>query len=517
MRRDDEAAEHVRLILDTANDAFVGIDEDGAVIDWNRRAEQLFGWSRDEAMGRSLADLVIPPHLRERHRAGIQRFVGTGQGRVVFQRLEMPALDRAGRRLDVELTIWPSQSGGRWRFNAFLRDVTASRRERAFVSLLNDVSQAANATFEPEPAVRFALERVCELTGWPLGHAWLLDAGRMCPTGWWHRPTEGFDAFVAETMDTRFDIGVGLPGRVGAEGRPAWIVDVGRDVNFPRMRAAAADDLHSAVAFPVMVGDEVVAALEFLTTDTYASDDRLEELMANVGVQLGRVFERRAAIEHERASAEFRRRMLSVLSHDLRSPAGSIVAFADLLATDWDDLDREGGLDIARRIRRQASRIIDLVSELLTVQRLDAGAMVVDRVPVDVVSRVQEVVDDLALTDDVVLDAPDAVRAHVDAGHLDRMLTNLLANASRHGRPPIEVSVHGDDGRVVIVVRDHGAGIPATMQGRVFQPFARPERTSGTGLGLSIVDGLARRNGGEVEYRSVSGAGATFVLRLPTA
>lgn len=514
---DADAAEHVRLILETANDAFIAIDESGDVVDWNRQAELLFGWKADEARGCPLADLVIPPSYREAHLVGLRRFLQTGEGRVLFQRLELPAVDRHGHRLDVELTIWPSRAGGRWRFNAFVRDVTASRRERAFLALLGDVTRAANAALAPDDVVRVALERVCELTGWPLGHAWLVVGDRLEPAGWWHGADGGFETFVAATMATTFDAGTGLPGRVALGGRPVWITDVGADDNFPRLGAAGQDGLHSAVAFPVLVREEVVAVLEFLTTATYAPDERLESLMADIGVQLGRVFERRAAIEHERAAAEFRTRMLSVLSHDLRGPASAIRNFASLLEDDWDTLDRTAGLDIVARMGRQADRIITLVGELLTVQRLDAGAVTAAPEDVELVAAVQRTVEDLGLADEAVVHGVAPVRAHVDPDHLDRMLTNLLTNASRHGRPPIDVTVTAEGEHGALVVRDHGSGLPASMTGRVFQPFASPARASGTGLGLSIVDGLARRNGGEVVYLADTTPGAAFQLRLPAA
>ncbi len=198
--------------------------------------------------------------------------------------------------------------------------------------------------------------------------------------------------------------------------------------------------------------------------------------MGIVGVQLGRVFERSRALERERASAAFRAHMLSVLSHDLRSPAAAIRSFATLLESEWDDLDRSEGLDMVGRVRRQADRIVDLVGELLTVQRLDAGAMATDEQVVDVAMAVEQVVDDLGLHADVTVTTWGRIRATVDPGHLDRMLTNLLANASRHGRPPIEVSLETTQGRVAIGVRDHGEGLPASMQDRVFEPFAAPVR-----------------------------------------
>jgi PAS domain S-box-containing protein len=92
-------------VLDTAIEAFVALDADGGVIAWNPAAEELFGWTKDEVLGRELATLIVPERLRGRHRAGIERLRRTGTGRVLGRRLELPALHRDGHELQVELTL----------------------------------------------------------------------------------------------------------------------------------------------------------------------------------------------------------------------------------------------------------------------------------------------------------------------------------------------------------------------------------------------------------------------------
>jgi two-component system cell cycle sensor histidine kinase/response regulator CckA len=119
-----EGARHYRTLLETANDAFISIDDESTIVEWNPKAEELFGWTRAEALGRPLTELVIPPEHRKAHLRGLRRFLETGEGPVLGQTLELSALRRDGSQLPVELTIWPTGSNGSYRFNAFLRDIS---------------------------------------------------------------------------------------------------------------------------------------------------------------------------------------------------------------------------------------------------------------------------------------------------------------------------------------------------------------------------------------------------------
>ncbi len=123
--RDAEIArDRVRLIVATAEQAFVAIDAGGAVTEWNSKAEEMFGWSRSEVVGRQLADLVIPEAMRDAHRKGMARFMATGEGKVVNRPVQLNALHRDGHEFPVEMTISPLEVGGEWTFNAFIQDIT---------------------------------------------------------------------------------------------------------------------------------------------------------------------------------------------------------------------------------------------------------------------------------------------------------------------------------------------------------------------------------------------------------
>jgi len=133
-----------RQILESAHDAFVAIDADGAITDWNRQAQTMFGWTSVEAIGRDLAQTIIPVEQRGGHRRGLRRFVAGGQSRVLGRLLELSAIHRDGREFPVELTISAVETDGGYSFNAFVRDITQRRRAEQELRLARDEALEAS-------------------------------------------------------------------------------------------------------------------------------------------------------------------------------------------------------------------------------------------------------------------------------------------------------------------------------------------------------------------------------------
>jgi PAS domain S-box-containing protein len=130
LARDREA--QTRQIVETALDACLAMNEQGLIVGWNGQAEALFGWSQQEALGRRLSDLIIPPAYRDAHERGLQRFLATGNGPALGRRLEMSALHRDGHEFPVELSIgFPVRFGTGYLFHAFLRDISDRKRAEA--------------------------------------------------------------------------------------------------------------------------------------------------------------------------------------------------------------------------------------------------------------------------------------------------------------------------------------------------------------------------------------------------
>jgi PAS domain S-box-containing protein len=130
-RREQElqqSQERTRLIVETALDAVVEIGEDGRIIGWNAQAEQMFGWTREEAIGQLLADTIIPVSYRQAHLKGMRRYQETGQGPVLNQRIEITALHQDGHEFPVELAISPIRTSETTTFSAFVRDLTPQKQ-----------------------------------------------------------------------------------------------------------------------------------------------------------------------------------------------------------------------------------------------------------------------------------------------------------------------------------------------------------------------------------------------------
>lgn len=119
-----ESAQVEHGIINTALDAFVQMDERGSVVEWNPRAEAVFGWSREEAVGKTLGELIIPPRHREAHTAGLERFLRTGETSVLGRHFEIEAIRRDGATIQVELTITALRRRQGFLFNGFIRDIT---------------------------------------------------------------------------------------------------------------------------------------------------------------------------------------------------------------------------------------------------------------------------------------------------------------------------------------------------------------------------------------------------------
>ena len=205
-----------------------------------------------------------------------------------------------------------------------LRDLFQRQQE---ISLLEHIAVAANEAASVDDAMRRALDAVCRYTGWPLGHLLLVRDGARADmldsTAVWHDESDGrYGALRALTEATGFGDDIGLPGQVVRSALPAWAnAGAPNAGDYPRMPLLVQLGLSSLFAFPVVIGHEVVAVLEFFSRELQTPDDSMLRLMAQIGTQLGRVIERRRAQE----------RLLHDALHDPLTRLGNRKLFLDRL------------------------------------------------------------------------------------------------------------------------------------------------------------------------------------------
>ena len=277
------------------------------------------------------------------------------------------------------------------------------------------------------------------------------------------------------------------------------------------------------------------ALLVFLVTAVVVSElatrsrRRAEEAEAAFR-ELREVTEERERLAAEALEAEALRRsdamktaLLRAVSHDLRSPLMAILTSAGALAHGELSLDPDDRRELAETILGEAERLDRVVSNLLDLSRLQAGAAVPEPGDWPVDDLVLQALDGVESGSRVEVVLPDdSPLVHADLHQTERVVANLVENALRYSPPdePVRVQVRQTGSEVLVRVVDHGPGIPSGEADRIFEPFQRGSLrvpTRGAGLGLAISRGFAEANGGKVWVESHQGQGATFVLALPLA
>ncbi|MCA2211672.1 sensor histidine kinase [Jidongwangia harbinensis] len=214
---------------------------------------------------------------------------------------------------------------------------------------------------------------------------------------------------------------------------------------------------------------------------------------------------------------------IAMLTHDVRQPLANIVSGGELLLGDWADIDDHAKHHYVQRMTTSGYRADAIVTEILTLAQLDAGAITVRPSRLDVREAVRQAVTAPGIGTDhtVTVTAPDEARGFADAAHLQLILANLLGNAVKYGRPPVDVTVERGRGAIHVRVSDHGEGVPAEFVPHLFDRFTRAATgvattKPGTGLGLYFVRQLAHASGITIDYQPTEPRGATFVLTIPT-
>ena len=483
----DRLLERNRRILATAREAFVAVDDDDRIVDWNDQAQRLFGWRRADVLDRTFAGTVTPSGP-DAEAMPLAAFAGDGDGdgdsagRVT----SLVALHRDGHRFPVRMIAWTTRHRATSTTSAFLWDATAE-------------ASAQEATARLAALVESADEAMLSTT---------LDGTILT----WNSGAESMYGYTADEA-----VGRHVDLIVPTELRPAVRESldavlrgepVQRGMTTRRCRNGELIEVAVTIS-PVRDPDGSVAAVSSIDRDV--TEERW------IARQLDDTL---VALEHAareaQASEAATRRFLDDAAHQLRAPITNIQASAEVLARSGDMLaaaDREAMLGAVVRETARAGR---LVAGLLRIARLDQGSPLA-KAPCDPVALCETLADNLrnrapALTVTVAADGGAAAPLPLlDADAVSEIVSNLVDNARRHAVTAVDVQVRRRDGAVEIEVADDGPGVRPDQVGTVFERFVSLDGKGGSGLGLSIARELARAHGGDLTYERNA-----FVVRLPT-
>jgi PAS domain S-box-containing protein len=437
-------------------------------------------------------------------------------------------------------------------------------QQAATVDLLNAISMAANQSKDTRTALDHCLALVCGYTNWEVGHVYL-QAGdgseELRPSrSWYVTNHDQYSEFKEATARTNYRAGVGLPGRVLAQGKPRWISDIRLESGLPRAKVALEAGLIGAAGYAVKVRDETIAVLEFFSTDRIDPDPELAGVLNHACTQMGRVMEReraelalkanrdrlqymvdaatadlkeraeelKSALEKEKELNVIQRQFVAMASHEFRTPLAIIDSASQRLKSRADQ-NRLTSKDVRNRIekiRSAVQRMTRLMESTLSAARMQEGKVEITLASCDIGNIVEEVCArhrDIALNHRItcrLVDLPGSIVA--DGGSLEQVLTNLLSNAVKYApdAPEIEVIARREGEHVAVSVRDHGLGIDREDLKKIGQRFFRARTSTGiegTGIGLSLVRMLIEMHDGTIAVESEKGEGSTFTIRLPIA
>jgi signal transduction histidine kinase len=282
-----------------------------------------------------------------------------------------------------------------------------------------------------------------------------------------------------------------------------------------------ANEAAYAFAVPLITCKGCLGFLSGNRRGTPAPDESEVDALATIGVVLAALLEGALAREEARRLDVLKSEFIALAAHELRNPLSSIYGIYVTMDERAHELAEPDRLALREALREQTFRIRNLIEQLLDLSRFDLAAIRVAPELVRLRPRIEDLVRPLVGTRPaaVTIAVEADLEAVVDPGALDRMLSNLVANALRHGEPPVTVTAVAHDTHLRLAVEDCGEGVSDEFLPHLFDRFARgPEsrvRTVGSGLGLAIARAYARAHGGDIVYEPAIPHGARFEVVIP--
>jgi len=518
----EEYEDKFKKISDAANDAIIMADNDGSITYWNRAAEGMFGYMAEDMAGKKLHQTIIPQRFQDAHLKGFNKFCDTGQGDVIGKTVELAAIRKDKTEFPIELSLSSVKVDDRWNAVGIIRDITDRKKAERRLDAQQAVTQILSVSHTLKGASKNILQVICESLHWEFGEMWLHDhqGDVMRCSELWHVPDIEVSEFNKMTRKISFASGVGLPGRVWASGKPAWIVDVVTDSNFLRASVAKKAGLHGAFGFPVIINERVLGILEFFSRNREEPDNDLLNMMSAIGSQIAQFIKRRQVEEQLKVSHKMSSigRLTGSVFHEILNPVNIISAHTQLLLMEAEE--GSGTESDLKSIKEEIERIVSITEKLQEFSRSvkdETEEVEINSLLENILSLIEPELNVKSIKHITAFDAsqPEVI-AHGD--ELRQVFLNSITNAMDAmpdgGTLTIKTLFNGDF--VEISFSDTGCGIAEKDIDKVFEPFySTKKEVKGVGLGLSTSYAIIEDYGGRINVESEEGKGTTFTFYLP--
>lgn len=547
----------LRSIINSAYDAFIAIDKTSKIQEWNPQAEKTFGWTREEALGKTLDQLIIPEPFHHAHHAGLNRYFETGESTILNRRIEVPARHKSGHLLVMELTVYPIQQKDEIWFGAFLHDISERKHiEQLSLIQLNSTLLMSEKSSLGEVAP-VLLKELCLGSHWSMAELWLFDPlsqSLRCDHAW--AKNNNLPHLSQHQGITSATLAMDTPKLVSR-------IDQG---TFPQASFFQCEGYKTLLQCPIFDRDDLLGILALYHTEDVKEDPRLikfvDDFCKRLGIFITRVrseeelkalsrdlekkvqdrtdqlnlanqqlknesIEKEILYEQARTANRLKDEFLATISHELRTPMNVILGHSELLHEEnLSPLEQRKSIEA---IYRNTKAQVHIVSDILDVSKFITGKVQMNMEVVDLAEIIPQAVDSISQAASVKdIEITESISTDVglitgDPTRLQQVLWNLLSNAvkftPRHGK--IHISLTTAESNVVITVKDSGKGIDPAFLPYVFERFrqedsATTRKFGGLGLGLAITKNIVESHGGSIQVTSPGkGLGATFSVILP--
>ena len=281
--------QRLRVISAAARDAVVMMDKRSRIAFWNEAGQRIFGFSRQEAQGKKLHELIIPERNRMDFERNFTDFRRTGQGPVIGKTLELPGIRKDGAEIVTEVSVSGANVDEKWHAICIFRDITERKRTEQSLELEYAVARCLDGADNTAEALRAVIRAICQTQDWECGRFLRVDdaAGVLRLVEYWSVADGAIQGLLAASQGITYGPGVGMSGKVWQSGQPLWIADITKDARALTAIFKAESGVRGAFVFPVKVEGTTIGVFAFNSHEIREPDVQLLSAVRAIGSQVG--------------------------------------------------------------------------------------------------------------------------------------------------------------------------------------------------------------------------------------
>jgi PAS domain S-box-containing protein len=493
-----QSEERNRIIMNSSLNAIVTIDNTGKITFWNNQAQTIFGWRKEEVLGKTLNETIIPKRHKKGHEQGLKYYIKTGKGPVLNKQIELPAINNQGHEFPIEISIIPLEQNGEVFFCSFMQDISERKKTETKLKFQEEKYRNIIANMnlglievDNNEIIQFANQSFANISGFEI------------------------DELIGLNPSKTFVFGENIE-KVNSKNK---------------LREKGVSDVYQ---IPVK---NKRGELRWWAIGGAPNYDDKGKLVGSIGIHLDITEQKQMEIEleNEKLKAEQASRakeaFLANMSHEIRTPLNGIIGFLR-------ELGRQNLTELQKKYVENSSvasrHLLSIINNILDISKIEAGEMsleVEDFVFDNVIGNVVNVLEPLAkkkglkLIKQISKDVHDVLKG--DVLRLEQILFNLVGNSlkfTHKGKIFLKCEVLKDNKasqRLQISVVDTGIGMEQSYAENIFNKFSQEDKEitrkfGGTGLGMTITKELIQLMKGKIKVQSEKGIGTTisFIIDL---